>query len=66
MAAYETCLAAGRDDCEMRFEAGALLAPELIIAFVALGVVALIPVVVRRVRARRGKPAIESPAESPE
>ncbi|HUF44658.1 MAG TPA: VTT domain-containing protein [Aestuariivirgaceae bacterium] len=66
MAAYEACLAAGRDDCEMRFEAGALLAPELIIAFVALGVVALIPVVVKRVRARRGKPAIESPAESPE
>jgi uncharacterized membrane protein YdjX (TVP38/TMEM64 family) len=54
-AAYEACLAAGRGDCEMTFEAGALLTPELIIAFVALGVVALIPVVVRRVRARRGQ-----------
>jgi uncharacterized membrane protein YdjX (TVP38/TMEM64 family) len=54
-AAYQACLAAGRDDCEMRFEPGALLTPELIIAFVALGVVALIPVVVKRVRARRGK-----------
>jgi uncharacterized membrane protein YdjX (TVP38/TMEM64 family) len=53
-AVYEACLAAGRDDCEMTFEAGALLTPELIIAFVALGVVALIPVVVRRLRARRG------------
>jgi uncharacterized membrane protein YdjX (TVP38/TMEM64 family) len=50
-AAYEACLAAGRSDCEMTFEAGALLTPELIVAFVALGLVALIPVVVRRVRA---------------
>jgi uncharacterized membrane protein YdjX (TVP38/TMEM64 family) len=53
-ATYETCVAAGRSDCEMTFEAGALLTPELIVAFVALGLVALIPVVVRRVRARRG------------
>jgi hypothetical protein len=37
----------------MTFEASALLTPELIVAFVALGLVALIPVVVRRVRARR-------------
>jgi uncharacterized membrane protein YdjX (TVP38/TMEM64 family) len=52
-AVYEACVAAGRSDCEMTFEAGALLTPELIIAFVALGLVALIPVVVRRMRARR-------------
>jgi uncharacterized membrane protein YdjX (TVP38/TMEM64 family) len=50
---HEACVAAGRSDCEMTFEAGALLTPELIVAFVALGLVALIPVVVRRVRARR-------------
>jgi len=53
-AAYETCVAAGRGDCEMTFEPGALLTPELIVAFVALGLVALIPVVVRRLRTRRG------------
>lgn len=52
-AVFEACVAAGRRDCEMTFEAGALLTPELIAAFVALGVVALIPVIVRRVRARR-------------
>lgn len=52
-AVYEACVAAGRSDCEMTFEPGALLTPELIVAFVALGLVALIPVVVRRVRARR-------------
>jgi uncharacterized membrane protein YdjX (TVP38/TMEM64 family) len=53
--AYEACLAAGRDDCEMTFEAGALLTPELIIALVALGVVALIPVIIRHVRVRRNR-----------
>lgn len=52
--AHEACLAAGREDCEMTFEAGALLTPQLIIAFVALGVVALIPVIIRQIRARRG------------
>lgn len=54
-AAFEACVAAGRGDCEMTFEAGALLTTELVIAFVALGLVALIPVVIRRVRARRGR-----------
>jgi uncharacterized membrane protein YdjX (TVP38/TMEM64 family) len=57
--AYEACLAAGGDDCGMTLEAGALLTPELIIAFVALGVVALIPVVVKRVRAWRSKSTAE-------
>jgi uncharacterized membrane protein YdjX (TVP38/TMEM64 family) len=54
-AAYEACVAAERGDCVMTFEAGDLLTTELVIAFVALGVVALIPAVVRRVRARRGQ-----------
>lgn len=52
-AAYEACVAAQRSGCAIKLEAGALLTPELIIAFVALGVMALIPVVFRRVRARR-------------
>ena len=34
-AVYEACVAAGRSDCEMTFEAGALLTPELIVALVA-------------------------------
>ena len=55
--AYEACVAAGRGDCAITFEAGALMTPELIIAFVALGVVALIPVVLKRVR--RGRAASE-------
>jgi uncharacterized membrane protein YdjX (TVP38/TMEM64 family) len=56
-AAQEACLATGRGDCAITFEAGALMTPELIIAFVALGVVALMPVVVKQVRARRGRTA---------
>jgi hypothetical protein len=43
----------------MTLEAGALLTPELLIAFVALGVVALIPVIVKRVRAWRSKSTAE-------
>lgn len=52
-AAHELCEAAGREDCAITLEPGALLTPELVIAFAALGVVALIPVLVRRWRARR-------------
>ena len=60
--AHEACLAAQRNDCEMSFDAGAVLTPELIIAFVALGVVALIPIVVKRVRAWR-KTTTAEPSE---
>jgi uncharacterized membrane protein YdjX (TVP38/TMEM64 family) len=49
---YRDCLAAGRTDCAMTFEAGDILTPQLIGALVALGVLALVPVVVKRLRAR--------------
>ena len=52
-AAHQQCEAAGREGCAISLDAGALLTPELIIAFAVLGVVALIPVLVRRLRARR-------------
>ena len=52
-AAYRACLAAGRPDCRLDFSMAALVTPQLLAAFVALGVVALIPVVVRKLRARR-------------
>lgn len=51
-AALEACLAAGRSDCPRGFNPGALATPELIAAFVALGLVALIPVVARRWKQR--------------
>jgi uncharacterized membrane protein YdjX (TVP38/TMEM64 family) len=43
------CLAAGRSDCAQSLGLGAFLTPELLLAFVVLGLVALIPVVWRRI-----------------
>jgi uncharacterized membrane protein YdjX (TVP38/TMEM64 family) len=51
-AAYRDCLAAGGTGCRLQFDAGAALTPQLIAALVALGVVALAPVAVKRWRAR--------------
>jgi len=52
-AAYRVCIAAGRSDCRLDFSMSALVTPQLLAGFVALGVVALIPVVVRKWRSRR-------------
>jgi uncharacterized membrane protein YdjX (TVP38/TMEM64 family) len=52
-AAYRSCLAAGRIDCRLEFHASAAITPELLAGLVALGVVALIPVVVKQLRRRR-------------
>jgi uncharacterized membrane protein YdjX (TVP38/TMEM64 family) len=55
-AAHQSCLAkAGADaekSCAFRLEPGALLTPEFIAGLVALGIVALIPVAVKRFRGR--------------
>jgi uncharacterized membrane protein YdjX (TVP38/TMEM64 family) len=53
-AAYHACIAAGRLDCRLDFSMAALVTPQLLAAFAALGAVALIPVAVRKWRARRG------------
>jgi len=50
--AHQVCLAAGRAGCELTFNARDVLTPQLLAALVALGVLALLPVVVRRWRAR--------------
>jgi len=52
-AIYNACLAAGRTDCKLDFDFKAAVTPELLGALAALGVLALIPVAVRRIRARR-------------
>jgi uncharacterized membrane protein YdjX (TVP38/TMEM64 family) len=49
---YDACLAAGRTDCQLSFDAAAILTPELIGALLALAVLALVPVVVKRWRGR--------------
>src|SRR5207244_446397 len=47
-AAYRSCLAAARSDCRLEFHVNAALTPELIGALTALGVLALVPVLVKR------------------
>jgi uncharacterized membrane protein YdjX (TVP38/TMEM64 family) len=49
---YDACVAAGRADCQLTFNAEDLLTPEMIGALIALGLLALLPVAVKRVRAR--------------
>ena len=51
--AYRACIAAGRPECHLDFSMSALITPQILAAFAALGVVALITVVVRKWRARR-------------
>jgi len=48
---FRTCIAAGGANCRLNFDRSAAITPELIAALVALGIVALIPLVVRRWRA---------------
>lgn len=47
-AAYEQCLASGEAGCQFTLNPGALITTELLIAFAALGVVSLIPVVLKK------------------
>lgn len=51
--AYQECLAAGRADCKLVFDARDVLTWQLLAALLALALVALVPVVVRRLRVRR-------------
>ena len=50
--ANRDCLAAGSSDCHMIFDAKDILTPQLMGALIALGLLALVPVVVKRLRAR--------------
>jgi uncharacterized membrane protein YdjX (TVP38/TMEM64 family) len=60
--AHESCLAAGAADCPLSFHAADALTPQLIAALVALGFLALVPVVVKRWRGR--KSTLVMPRES--
>jgi uncharacterized membrane protein YdjX (TVP38/TMEM64 family) len=52
---YRACLASGRTDCTVLFDLGMFVTPQLLAALVALGVMSLIPVVVKRVRAHSAR-----------
>ena len=54
--AFDVCLASGAADCKAHIYFSQLVTRELVFAFAALGVVALIPVALRRWRAPAGKP----------
>jgi uncharacterized membrane protein YdjX (TVP38/TMEM64 family) len=56
---YRACLAAGRGECPIHFDLGTLVTPQLLAAFAALGALALVPVVVKRLRRRHVR---QSPA----
>lgn len=49
---YYQCVASGSPSCRMIFDAGDVLTPRMIIALVALGLLALAPVVVKHLRER--------------
>jgi len=57
---YRACVAAGRADCRLDFDPAAALTPQLVGALIALGLLALVPVVVRRLVGRRGTLAGEA------
>jgi len=51
-ASYDACVAAGRAGCRLSFNAGDVLTPQLIGALVALGLLALVPALIKRLKAR--------------
>jgi uncharacterized membrane protein YdjX (TVP38/TMEM64 family) len=54
VAAYRACLAGGTMGCELYFDLKAAATPQLIAGLVALGVLALVPIAIKRFKAARG------------
>jgi uncharacterized membrane protein YdjX (TVP38/TMEM64 family) len=52
------CMAAGRADCPVEIDIMGFMNPELVAAFVILGIVALIPIVVRRFKPLPEQPSL--------
>ncbi len=52
-AIFEACRAAAQPDCRLSIDTSALVSPKLLLAFAALGVIALVPVVAKRVFGRK-------------
>ncbi len=53
--AYNACLAASRADCRLDFHMMSALTPQLFAALVALGLIALIPIALKRWRAHKSR-----------
>ena len=56
-ASVEACRASGRTDCAYDLDVWSLLTPQILAAFAALGIMALIPVAVRHWRRRKAAAA---------
>jgi uncharacterized membrane protein YdjX (TVP38/TMEM64 family) len=56
---FRACLSGGRSDCHLQFDLGMIATPQLLGALATLGVIALIPIAIKRLRARpaRSRPA---------
>ncbi len=50
LAPYQACLSSGKTDCAFQFSPKELITTELIIAFVLLGIVSLIPIVLKKLK----------------
>ncbi|HEX8168647.1 MAG TPA: VTT domain-containing protein [Beijerinckiaceae bacterium] len=61
-ASFSACKASGRVDCAFDLDVWSLLTPQILAAFAALGVMALIPVVVRHWRRRAAKVPVVGPS----
>jgi uncharacterized membrane protein YdjX (TVP38/TMEM64 family) len=59
---YRACLESGGTDCTVQFDLGMIVTPRLLAGFAALGVIALIPVVVKRVKRLRAREIQSRPA----
>lgn len=59
--AFDACVAAGRDGCTLSISPQQLVTTDLILAFAAIGIVALIPVAVKKIRGRNRAP--DTPVE---
>src|SRR5262252_3704129 len=65
-AAYRACLADGGANCRLELDPATAATPQLIAALVTLGVLALIPVAVRRFKAAHARPELAShPSKTP-
>ncbi len=58
--AYRACMAAALPDCRLELDASAALTPEFIAGLVALGVLALLPVAIKRLKAWRAPSEVSS------
>ena len=47
---YQSCLASGRSDCTLDFQISSLITPEIIVSLCALGVISLLPIVLKKFR----------------